>query len=334
MSPIQFRQLQQELRNRDLLGANDAFGLLTFLTEVLIFGGCVTALFYVELGGWAYCLFELLCGLSLFRWFVVVHECGHNTLFKKRFVNTVVGHVASVFCLIPYFAWRNIHLLHHRWVGVIDKDPTQRDLLKLLHAGQALTGLFRLIWKLWLPIPFAKFLFEVFWLYPIDRYKHHDRRNVYQWCVSNLVCLLPHVLFGIFFGWTTWFFYFVPMLLVFYFLIENMNLPQHSELFPYLSDTHPDPIPFAEQDAITRSTHLPDWLGVVLALNFNRHTEHHLFPAAPWYSLNAVRRVLLQSGYKHPHEVQMIGFMWRLRQRDPLVIYRDALPRPRGEQHG
>ena len=71
---------------------------------------------------------------------------------------------------------------------------------------------------------------------------------------------------------------------------------------------------------------MPDFVSVAHALNFNRHTEHHLFPSAPWYALNGVRRHLLANGYRYPHEVPFITFMWHLRKRDPLTVYRDALP--------
>lgn len=333
MTPILFKQMQRDLRDEGLLGASDTVGTLTVAGEAALFGAAAFGLAMVDRWSLGFWLLQLVCGSSLFRWFVILHECGHKTLFSKLWVNSVVGHLASVFCLIPYFSWRNVHLLHHRWVGVIDKDPTQKDLLRLHNAGKTMNGLFKVIWKLWLPIPFAKFLFEVFWLYPLERARSGDRRNMWQGLVSVAVCVAAHAALAWGFGLLAWASYFLPMLLVFYFVIENVNLPQHSELFPYLSDTHPDPIPFAQQDDITRSTHLPDWLGMVLCLNFNRHTEHHLFPAAPWHSLNKVRDRLLAAGYRHPHEVEFMRFMWQLRRRDPLTIYRDALPKPAGAAH-
>lgn len=323
-----YREAISRLRDDGLFVVSDAKGALTVLADTVIFAAIAAGLSQVPPWSLAFFVLELLGGISLFRWFVILHECGHKTLFRSRRVNSVVGHLASVFCLIPYYPWRNIHLLHHRWVGVIDKDPTQRDLLKLREAPPAQNALFRILWKLWLPLPFIKFLFEVFWGYASNRYRAGDQEKARQGLISMLVCIGAHLAAITTLGLGPWATFFGPMLFVFYFMIENMNLPQHSGLFPFLSDAHPQPVPLAEQDAITRSTHMPDWLSVALALNFNRHVEHHLFPAAPWYSLNRIRKRLSSLEYVLPYEVSFLGFMRRLRRQDPLTIYRDSLPQP------
>lgn len=324
-----YRDALSQLRKEGLFVVSNLKGTLTVAAEGTIFIALAVALAHVEPWGFAFIALQVLAGLSIFRMFVILHECGHRTLFRHRLVNSIVGHVASIFCLVPYFPWRHIHLLHHRWVGIIDKDPTQRDLLKLRDAPAAQDALFRILWRLWIPLPFMKFLFEVFWGYPGARIRDRDRKHAWQGLISVAVCLAAHGAAIAVLGPGTWATYFLPMLFVFYLMIENMNLPQHSGLFPYLSDTHPAPIALAQQDAITRSSHMPDWLGVALALNFNRHVEHHLFPAAPWYALNRVRTRLSDSfAYKPPHEVPFMGFMIRLRRQDPLTIYRDRLPQP------
>ena len=122
---------------------------------------------------------------------------------------------------------------HHRWVGVIDKDPTQKHLLNLQKASEVQNRLFRIVWKLWLPIPFAMFLFEVFWGYPVAMLKEKRTKDAWKGAGSVLVCVLGQLLAIEALGLKGWATYFLPMLAVFYFLIENMNLPQHSELFPY-----------------------------------------------------------------------------------------------------
>lgn len=327
METVQFSRSRVVLRDAGLLRVSDAKGLATVAGESVLTAAVAWGLSRTSPWSPAFVVLEILAGISIFRWFVILHESGHRTLFSRVGVNSVSGHLGSVFCLIPYYAWRHIHFLHHRWVGVMDKDPTQAHLLKLWKAGRVQNVLFRLVWRLWLPIPFIKFLFEVFWGYPLRPAGIPGHKPARGW-FSNAVCVVPHAIAIAMVGPAAWATYFLPMLVMFYLVIENMNLPQHSELFPFLSDAHPAPVPFAEQDAVTRSTHLPDWIGVALALNFNRHTEHHLFPGVPWYSLNRARRCLRDEGYRHPFEVPFLAFMWRFRRRDPLEIFRDALPRP------
>lgn len=328
MTHDEFGRHVQQFKRDGLLQADNVKGALTLAAELLLGLALVAGLRWVRPWGIGFLCLQALGGVAIFRWFVILHECGHKALFRPRRANTITGHLASLFCLIPYFPWRNIHLQHHRWVGVIDKDPTQRHLLKLQHAPPWQNAVFRLVWKLWLPIPFARFLFQVFWGQPLVLWRAGQRREAWRAFGSVLLCAAGQAaaLGGL--GPRGWCTYFLPMLGAFYVLIENMNLPQHSELFPYLSETHPQPLPCHVQDTITRSTHMSDGLSCVLALNFNRHTEHHLFAAAPWYALNKIRRRLRASGYSHPHEVQAFRFMWQLRRRDPVAIYRDALPKP------
>ena len=326
MTRKEWKDMHRTLHEEGLFDVSDIKG---FATVAMVFTLHVTAvwqsihLYPSHLGLW---VLGLLAGVLAFLWFVVLHECGHNTLFSRKRVNSLVGHVASAACLIPYIPWRNIHREHHRWVGVIDKDPTQTHLLKLRRFGPARNAVLRFIWRWWLPFPFALFIFEVFWAYPVHRWRAGDRSNAFKGAGSIAFIVAVHTLLITGLGFVIWAYLILPMLLAFYFIIENFNLPQHSELFPHLSETHPEPIPPAEQDTITRSTHLPDWLSVVLALNFNRHTEHHLFAAAPWYSLNRIRKVMRAAGYQHPHEVPFARFMIRLRKKDPVKVFRDALP--------
>jgi acyl-lipid omega-6 desaturase (Delta-12 desaturase) len=275
--------------------------------------------------GWWKAPLELLSGLVLFRWFVILHESGHRTLFRGKTANTMAGLLASMFCLIPFFSWRNVHREHHRWAGVVDRDPTQSYLLTLKQAGQGRNFFFRAVWFLWLPFPFFRFIFSSFWLYAVDQYRAGNLRNARLGFFSDLVCAVPQWILLAVLGPVGWALYVLPILIVYLFIIENLSLPQHTELVPYLSAGHPDPIPYSQQDMVTRSTFLPNGLSLLL-LNFNRHAEHHMFPTAPWFALGRIRDRLVGSGYRHPFEVAFGVFMMRLRLRDPVAIYRDSLP--------
>lgn len=105
-----------------------------------------------------------------------------------------------------------------------------------------------------------------------------------------------------------------------------MNLPQHSGLFPFLFDEHPQPIPYHEQDAITRTTLLPPILGILFAYNFNLHIEHHLFPFAPWYRLPKIRKAIDNASGLVYTEAEFLRFMAEMRSRDPIDIYVNSLP--------
>src|SRR6516165_2536414 len=132
MGPVAYQGLRQRLREEGAFRLSNLRGLLTVLFEAAVLSLGVGYLVYGAAPfGAGYWAAEVLLGTSLYRVFVLLHECGHGTLFRGRTANTIVGTLISPFCLMPYFPWRSIHFLHHKWVGVIDKDPTQAHLLKL-----------------------------------------------------------------------------------------------------------------------------------------------------------------------------------------------------------
>ena len=130
MTTSEYRTVRRALVELGAFRVSDTRGLLTVLAEFALF---VVGFIILNHGsipfGARYWMIELLLGTSLYRMFVILHECGHNTLFRSRAVSTLIGTFVSPFCLMPYFPWRSIHFLHHKWVGVIDKDPTQAHLL-------------------------------------------------------------------------------------------------------------------------------------------------------------------------------------------------------------
>src|SRR5258708_4506012 len=67
---------------------------------------------------------RVVLALALLQWFVILHEAGHNTLFRTRRLNRLAGHVASVFALIPFHNWRRIHPPHHKDAACQDPDAT------------------------------------------------------------------------------------------------------------------------------------------------------------------------------------------------------------------
>lgn len=49
----------------------------------------------------------------LVRIFIIQHDCGHGSFFKKRKANDRIGTLCSIFTLVPYVFWRKSHAVHH-----------------------------------------------------------------------------------------------------------------------------------------------------------------------------------------------------------------------------
>lgn len=163
-------------------------------------------------------------------------------------------------------------------------------------------------------------------MYPVHEFKQGNRAKSWGGFVSVLIVSLPHIFLIAYFGIVEYLILFGPMLLVFYIWSESITTPHHSGLFPYLSQNHPNPIPDQEHDSVTRTAHLPPIFSVLFAYNFNLHTEHHLFPAVPWYNLPKVKQKIQAAADFRYNEVELFKFIADLHSQDPIDIYVKSLP--------
>src|SRR3990172_6462826 len=90
---------------------------------------------------------QILLAVALIQWFVLLHETGHQTLFRTRFLNTYVGHLASFFSIIPFHCWKVVHNKHHVWTGWQDLDATTATLVPR-KLGGAEKVLVNFCWKI------------------------------------------------------------------------------------------------------------------------------------------------------------------------------------------
>ena len=82
MENVQFRKLMKEFREEGLLEVSNAKGATTVFVELAVFALLCWGLASVEAFGLWFWVIQILAGCSLFRWFVILHECGHKTLFR------------------------------------------------------------------------------------------------------------------------------------------------------------------------------------------------------------------------------------------------------------
>jgi fatty acid desaturase len=68
----------------------------------------------------------LMCYLYYVAHTVVVHNCSHNSMFRSKRMNTLVGHFLCRMQLMDFEGWRVAHMLHHRFSNT-PKDPHYID---------------------------------------------------------------------------------------------------------------------------------------------------------------------------------------------------------------
>ena len=230
---------------------------------------------------------QLLLALMFVQWFIVLHECGHDTLFRTRRLHQIVGHAAAFFSLIPFHAWTRVHGKHHKWTGWQDLDPTTASLVPR-PLGRAERAIVNVCWRFWIPLFSIIYRVSNYWHYPRLFRMFRDRAD--RWALVRDAAIL----IGLYAALVAWLG--APMVLrifgaatlVSLGIEDLLLLSQHTHVPQNVSHGEAvRPFPTIEQEAFTRSLRLP---GIVSSfiLHFDAHELHHMYPFVPGYHLRRI----------------------------------------------
>lgn len=191
-------------------------------------------------------------------------------------------------CGVPYFSWKYIHFLHHKWTGWRDVDPTTQVTLKTI--SPALARTLDWCWTLWLPIFSINYRIGTYWNLGLLK-RELERKRFYYCCMNMLVYLVgiaglivwltPHVFLSIF-GFS----FMLSMS-----LMDPMLLSQHSHIrMPLKAECAENIRPLSSKGQVvyTRSIIAPKWISLLVFLGFDRHELHHKYPQVPGYCLGEI----------------------------------------------
>ena len=236
---------------------------------------------------WAWLAGQAILALAFLQWFVILHEAGHRTLFRSGRLNSLVGHLASLFAVIPSFTWRRIHARHHKYTGWQDLDATTA-LLVPREVKSCERFAVNFSWSTSLPLFSILYRFQNFWNLPrLAQYlsRPNDMRaariNV---AALGLVYLLLVVLVGpLTLLWNVGLGLVLSLMAQDVILLsQHTHMPQHLSKGKKVRCFSP-----AEQEEFTRSMRLPGWLSRLL-LNFDLHELHHMYVHVPGYDLHSI----------------------------------------------
>lgn len=217
---------------------------------------------------------------------VIMHECGHNTLFENKSLNRFVGQYFGAhptFADVNYYA--STHAYHHRLAGTAeDPDlgnyqdyPVSRERFKrkIIRDLTGQTG-----WKLMKVVfTFARGIFSG------DQEKRASARPFAHILLSNIV--FAALLTWLFTPWAylLWVFSFMTAFML---IVRVRQLAEHAGVANPLSD---DP------RLNTRTTVPRWWERFFFATNYvNYHMEHHFMASVPCYRLQGLHRLLAKKG--------------------------------------
>ncbi|MFQ5579151.1 MAG: fatty acid desaturase [Nitrospiria bacterium] len=231
---------------------------------------------------------QILLAAALIQWFILLHECGHETLFRTKRLNAIFGHLASFFCGIPFLCWQKVHALHHKWTGWQDLDPTTAPLVP-----RKLRGFEKLVvnicWKAWIPLFSLIYRVNNFWNIPRLRSIFSQRRRI-NILKQNIVFLfILYVGFILWIGFGQILRLAGPGFLLSLIFQDPLLLSQHTHIPLHLSrGERVKPYPPLEQEIFTRSLKFPAWFSFCVLLNFDAHELHHMYPRIPGYCLRDI----------------------------------------------
>ncbi|WP_409342808.1 fatty acid desaturase [Paenibacillus sp. MBLB4367] len=221
----------------------------------------------------------------MIRTFILFHDCCHQSFFKSRMANHILGTITGVLTLVPYMQWKHSHSIHHATSSNLDKRGTG-DMWLLTIEEYAASPLWRRIaYRIYRnPLvmfgigPIAVFLIE----YRFNRKgaRRNERINTY---ITNLAIVALYTLLCWAIGWQAFLLIQAPIFLIsgsagiWLFYVQHQfedSYFENEEDWTYV------------QAAVEGSSYyqLPKPIQWITG-NIGFHHVHHLSPKVPNYHL-------------------------------------------------
>lgn len=255
------RILKNHPQIRQLIGKNP-----TTILFILLLVGIQVALawFLRDSSIWLVLLIAYLIGaFADHSLFVMIHECSHNLLFKKKSWNTIAGILSNLPQIFPSsVSFAKYHIKHHSFQGVHELDADLPDKWEARLINNYLPG--KVIWLLLYP------LFQTVRTFRLKEIDFMDR-----WVVLNILLSMAfNVAIVYFFGWMS----FIYLLSSFFFSVGLHPLGARWIQEHYL--THGTQETYSYYGPLNK-----------IAFNVGYHNEHHDFPSVPWNKLPDIRKL-------------------------------------------
>jgi acyl-lipid omega-6 desaturase (Delta-12 desaturase) len=256
--------------------------LNTFLPFFLLW---IAAYFSLSVSYWLTLLLAIVASGFLIRIFIVFHDCCHQSFFKNRKANEIIGTIAGVLTLVPYQQWKHSHSLHHASSSNLDKRGVGDMWLYTVQEYVTASPWKRLAYRLYRsPIimfgigPFITFLIQ--YRFNVKGAKRSERINTW---VTNLSILVLYGFLCWVLGWQNFLIIQAPIFWVSGALGIWLFYVQHQFEDSYFENEEEWSYVKAAVDGSSYYK-LPKLLQWITG-NIGFHHVHHLSPRVPNYHL-------------------------------------------------
>jgi len=267
---------------------NNKRAVLQILTTFLPFIALWVLLYFtMQYSVWLSIPLFLINAFFLVRIFIIQHDCGHQSFFRSKKLNNIIGTVCSVFSIIPYKYWSKIHNFHHGHTGQLEVreigDIPTMTLNEYVNAGWCQKLRYRIF-----RLPVVTFVIApIYYFFVPCRYPttHFNKWGKYMKMMlkDNFWIVLSYVVVGTLVGWPMFLLIQLTLVTLFGIVAFWFFYVQHQHEFSYKQWKYNWDFLLS---AIRGSTYykLPrlfHWL----TGNIGYHHIHHLSSVIPNYNL-------------------------------------------------
>ena len=114
MPPFPVLENKQLAILRPFQSAQFGTALWQVVSTFFLYFACTAAMYVsIRFSVWLTLALAVPASGLVVRIFMLQHDCGHNSLFRTRRANSIVGSLCSLITLTPFAYWRRLHARHH-----------------------------------------------------------------------------------------------------------------------------------------------------------------------------------------------------------------------------
>ncbi|MEK3785501.1 fatty acid desaturase [Paenibacillus sp. FSL K6-1230] len=221
----------------------------------------------------------------IIRTFIIFHDCGHQSFFKSKRANDIVGTITGVITLCPYQQWKNTHAIHHATSSNLDKRGTG-DMWVLTIEEYVAAGFWQRLAYRFYRNPLVMFVLGPIYIFLISyrfNRKGAKRKEKINTHVTNISIVVLYALLCWAIGWEAFVlvqapvFFVSGMLGIWLFYVQHQfeeSYFEHDEEWSYVNAA-------VEGSSYYKLPAVLQWI----TGNIGFHHVHHLSPKVPNYYL-------------------------------------------------